>query len=239
LVAVDGTFLKARFIQTLLLAVGIDADGHNTILAWAVVESENQDSWEWFFRHLRRAIPGISREACTLISDRDKGLLPAESILGPLITTACCCHHLKENFTEKFGRGLAPLFWAVARARTEAQYIAALQKLRKTKEAAAIYLENAHPETWAEARFPGRRYGHDTSNIVESVNKTLKLDRELPMIELLDSIWHRVMQHRAERLATAIKEEAAGSAWSSWAGGILLEGRKWAGGNRVSLLLLL
>ena len=123
-----------------------------------------------------------------MISDRDKGLLLVESILGPLITAACCCHHLKENFTEKFGRGLAPLFWAVARARTEERYIAVLQKLRETKEAAAIYLENAHPETWVEARFPGRRYGHDTSNIVESVNKTLKLDRELPIIELLDSI---------------------------------------------------
>ena len=151
---------------------------------------------------------------------------------------AHCCHHLKENFVEKFGRGLAPLFWAVARARTEAQYVAALQKLRNTKEAAATYLENALPETWAEARFPGHRYGYDTSNIVESVNKTLKLQRELPIVELLNSIWHRVMQHRADRLAAAIKEEAAGSTWTSWAAGILLEGRKWAGGNWVSLCSL-
>jgi hypothetical protein len=89
-------------------------------------------------------------------------LLLAEPILGPLVTVAHCCHHLKENFTEKFGRGLAPLFWAIARAQTEEPYIAALQKLCETKEAAAIYLENAHLETWAEA--------------VESVNKTLKLD---------------------------------------------------------------
>ena len=56
MVAVDGTFLRARFIQILLLAVGIDADGHNTILAWAVVESENRNSWAWFFRHLQHAI---------------------------------------------------------------------------------------------------------------------------------------------------------------------------------------
>jgi transposase-like protein len=227
--------LKARFIQILLLAVGIDADGHNTILAWAVVESENRDSWEWFFRHLRHAIPSISLEACTLISDRDKGLLLAEPILGPLMVVAHCCHHIKENFTEKFGRGLAPLFWAIAHARTEAQYVAAMQKLQETKEAAATYLKQAHPETWAEAYFPGHRYGHDTSNIVESVNKTLKVERELPIVELLNSIWHRVMQHRANRLTAAIKEEAAGSTWSSWAAGILLEGRKWAGGNHVSL----
>src|ERR1700722_13997441 len=124
---------------------------------------------------------------------------------------AHCCYHLKENFIEKFGRGLAPQFWAVARARTEAQYIAALQKLREIKEAAATYLEQALPKTWAEAWFPSRRYGHNTSNIVESVNKTLKLERELPIVELLDSIWHQVMQHRANRLAAAIKEEAAGS----------------------------
>ncbi len=44
LVAVDGTFLKARFILTLLVAVGIDANGHIVPLAWAVAESENADS---------------------------------------------------------------------------------------------------------------------------------------------------------------------------------------------------
>jgi hypothetical protein len=41
IVAVDGTFLTGKFALTLLLAVGIDANGHNVILAWAVVESEN------------------------------------------------------------------------------------------------------------------------------------------------------------------------------------------------------
>lgn len=42
--AVDGTFLKARFVQTLLLAVGIDGNGKSLLLVWAVVESENTES---------------------------------------------------------------------------------------------------------------------------------------------------------------------------------------------------
>jgi hypothetical protein len=36
-VAVDGTFLKARFVLILLLAVGIDANGETIVLAWTTV----------------------------------------------------------------------------------------------------------------------------------------------------------------------------------------------------------
>lgn len=46
--AVDGTFMKARFVQTLLFAVGIDENGKNLPLACAIVESENTESWTWF-----------------------------------------------------------------------------------------------------------------------------------------------------------------------------------------------
>src|SRR5436305_86623 len=82
IVAVDGTFLTRRFRLILLLAVGIDADGHNCILAWAVVESENASSWGYFLRLLRRSIPEITSERCVFISDRDKGLVEADVVLG-------------------------------------------------------------------------------------------------------------------------------------------------------------
>lgn len=41
-IAVDEKFLKAWFVQTLLLAVRIDENSKNLLLAWAVVESENR-----------------------------------------------------------------------------------------------------------------------------------------------------------------------------------------------------
>jgi hypothetical protein len=59
-VVVDGTFLKARFVLILLLAVGIDANGETLVPAWAVVESKNRESWSWFLQHLRWAIPEIA-----------------------------------------------------------------------------------------------------------------------------------------------------------------------------------
>ena len=53
-VTADGTFTKSKFRQTLLFAVGIDGDNHVILLAWALVESENQDSWEYFLHNLIR-----------------------------------------------------------------------------------------------------------------------------------------------------------------------------------------
>jgi hypothetical protein len=114
--AADGTFLKGRFIQQLLLAVGIDANGNGLILAWAVVESENEDSWRYFFKNLVRAIPEISEEVTTFISDRDKGLGAADDELGDGTIRAICAYHLMDNFTTKFSRTLKPLFWKIARA---------------------------------------------------------------------------------------------------------------------------
>lgn len=97
-VAVDGTFLKGRFIQQLLLAVGIDANGNTLILAWAIVESENEESWRYFFRHLAASIPDLVEEPTVLISDRDKGIAAAEDELGSEILRAVCAQHLKEKF---------------------------------------------------------------------------------------------------------------------------------------------
>lgn len=71
------------------------------LLAWAVVEIENKDGWEYFILHLKRTIPQIME--VTIISDRDKGLQSAEEILGTKIIYAHCCFHLCENIKTRFG----------------------------------------------------------------------------------------------------------------------------------------
>jgi hypothetical protein len=146
LFAADSTFLKGRLIQQLLLAVSIDANGKGLILAWAVVESENEDSWRYFFKNLVRAIPEISEEATTFISDRVKGLGAADDELGDGIIRAICAYHLMDNFTTKFSRTLKPLFWKIARANLKARFESLMDELREINLAAALYLELAQPE---------------------------------------------------------------------------------------------
>ncbi|CAI7741364.1 unnamed protein product [Closterium sp. NIES-53] len=47
-VALDGTFLISAQRATLLIAVVQDGNQKITMLAWALVEGENKDSWSWF-----------------------------------------------------------------------------------------------------------------------------------------------------------------------------------------------
>lgn len=201
-VVVHGTFCKARFVQTLLMAVSIDANGHIVLLAWAVVESEKKDMWEYFMFHLKHAIPQIME--ATIISDRDKGLQSAEEILGPKIFRAHCCFHLYENFQTRFGIRLTELYFAkIANAKTEQAYDSNINLLRQEKPPAAEYLASIDQELWVTAFFRGRRQGHNTSNLFESCNRTLKLDRELSILKLLNEIWHTQMTVRYQRLLEA------------------------------------
>ena len=112
IVVVDRTFLTRRYKLTLLLVVGIDADGHNVILAWAVVESENTSSWKYFLRHLRRCILEITSERYVFISDHDKGLVEADVLLGENCIRAYCSKHIEGNLKDAFGTkdGLMALF---------------------------------------------------------------------------------------------------------------------------------
>lgn len=114
-ITLDGTHLKARFIQTLLLTVGIDTNGGNILLAWEITESESTESWEWFNTLLRQCIPEIEN-GTMVISDRDKGLLNADHALGPHIFRAFCCVHIKRNMIKHgfSAKQLVQLFWRMA-----------------------------------------------------------------------------------------------------------------------------
>lgn len=234
-----------RLVQTLLTAIGIDAAGQNVVLAWGFVESENRSSWEYFLQQLRRAIPDISSEECTLISKRDKGLVEAEKVLGPRIVPSYCCQYLEEVFMGKFGKTLSLLFWKAAKARNIQDFEHWMSQIGVAKAEAESYLRglvgprflfthttanllSQNPAYWANAHFPGQRFGYFTINVTKSVNHMLNCDRELAVTELLDAIWHRVAAERAAHLANAIKQAGEGVLYTADCTPEIEESRKWA-----------
>ena len=92
--ALDGTFLTRRFIQTLLLAMGIDANAEATIITWGVVEGENTASWTYFIDYLKLALPTFAHEPAIIILDRDKGLESGLGLQNTQVKHVHCCYHL-------------------------------------------------------------------------------------------------------------------------------------------------
>jgi hypothetical protein len=132
--------------------------------------------------------------------------------------------HLKDNFTTKFSRTLKPIFWLIVKAVSISRFNALIKQLRAVNNDAADYLLASDPTLWSVAHFNGTRFGHLTSNIVETVNRVLKLDRELPITLLLAAIWDRVMDTRFKRLEMATTVHKA-ETWTPWARGKLQEHR--------------
>lgn len=66
--------------------------------------------------------------------------------------------------------------------------------LQDEKEAAATYVDQISHKLWAQYAFPYPRYGHNTSNIVESLNSSWGRLRFLPALKMMDSIWSLVMK---------------------------------------------
>jgi hypothetical protein len=108
-----------------------------------------------------------------------------------------------------------------------------LQALREKHEAGAEYLSKINPALWVEAFFPGQRHGHDTSNIVETQNSAMKIDRELPILILLDTLYHKIMENRAQRLQTARQLVEAGKITTHFVENVLHESPQWASANQA------
>lgn len=109
--------------------------------------------------------------------------------------------HLEDNFHKQFkNTDLKALLWAAAKAINKEAYNKVLQDMKTINVKAVEWLScYTHPVHWAEIYFPGRRYGHLTSNIAESLNAWILDARELPILALLERIRQQLMKWLTER----------------------------------------
>ncbi|CAL9248039.1 unnamed protein product [Arabidopsis halleri] len=107
-IVVDGTHLTGKYKGVLLTAGGQDANFQVFPLAFAVVNSENDESWTWFFEKLERIIADNS--TMTIISDRNQSIYVAKKKVFPRDYHGACIVHLARNVNARFhNKGLANL----------------------------------------------------------------------------------------------------------------------------------
>jgi hypothetical protein len=100
-----------------------------------------------------------------------------------------CCQHIAENIHKKFGIQYKAPFWQIARAGSEQAFDEAIKALQRDAPQVEEYISSIGYENFAFTRFPRPRFGHDTSNIVESTNSAWRDIRELPPLQLLNGIY--------------------------------------------------
>jgi hypothetical protein len=112
-----------------------------------------------------------------------------------------CLRHLEDNFHKQFkNTDLKALLWTAVRAISKEAYNKALDDMKTINVKAVDWLSShTEPAHWAEIYFPGRRYGHLTSNIAESLNAWILEARELPILAMIEKIRQQLMKWFAER----------------------------------------
>jgi hypothetical protein len=150
---------------------------------------ENETWWSWFCEHLVQAFDDALPPQYVIISDRDKGLLRAVETKLPGAYHAMCCQHIAESIHKRFGKEYKARFWQIARASSRSAFNTAVQAIQRDALEVEEYLSSIGYNTFALACFPYPRFGHDTSNIVESTNSVWREIRELPPLQLIHGIY--------------------------------------------------
>ncbi|KAL2896378.1 Heat shock 70 kDa protein 6 [Bienertia sinuspersici] len=137
---VDGCFLKTFLRGQLLVAVARDGNNQMFPVSWAVVESEDNDSWHWFLFNLKKDLNGFEAEAV--------------ATLFPNVEHRLCARHPFSNWTKKHkGPGFKNAFYKVVKATNMSAYEIALQELRVLSQDAATDLVNEQPKRFCRAFF--------------------------------------------------------------------------------------
>ncbi|XP_019087453.1 PREDICTED: uncharacterized protein LOC104728174 [Camelina sativa] len=195
---IDGCFLKYYTKGQLLAAVGRDSNNQMYPLAWAVVDKEDEENWKWFIGKLQSDLNLRDGVGFTLISDRQKGLLNVVSELLPQVEHRMCARHIYANLKKKHPHraDMKAKFWKVAKSYNSTQYIKRLEKLKMYDMNVYKSVMQKNPKNCSLAYFKSTSSCDDVSNnINESFNNAINVTRELPLVEMLETIRRRAMVH--------------------------------------------
>ncbi|XP_020262552.1 uncharacterized protein LOC109838530 [Asparagus officinalis] len=219
LLFLDGTFLKDGYKGMLLSAIAYDGDQGIFPLAYCICDQENVDNWRWFLQDLwsilyERLDPYNPPHQLVIISDADKEIREAVREYFPEAIHSRCVLHLVENFRSKLKdlgmkakdtQVLGNLLQTACYKYTIAEWNDYMKEIYEMAPAAYEIAINYSPEHWANAFFPGIRYGHVTSNVAESFNSWIREARLLRILQMVEHIRKQLMTRMNNRRIMACK----------------------------------
>ncbi|KAI0519272.1 hypothetical protein KFK09_006714 [Dendrobium nobile] len=199
--SLDGTFLLGKYRGTLLVAVGIDGNGGLFPLAFAVVESESNESWVWFLKNLHDLVDVVKlRQNLCIISDKHPGLVRGCREIFPNAVHRHCLRHLRENYKKFLRRkaipdveGLCSNMYLAGSTDDIVNFTRLMNHIKNVKQEAYDWLIERDVSKWSLLFDNGYRYSIMTTNASECFNGVLKRARGLPIQGLVMSIYYNLV----------------------------------------------
>ncbi|XP_058776608.1 uncharacterized protein LOC131650925 [Vicia villosa] len=192
LIGLDACFLKGDFGGQLMAAVGRDGNNRIFPIAYAVVEAETKDAWDWFIKLLLEDLEAINKRAYAFISDQQKGLVPAIQAVSDHVEQRLCAKHLYGNWKKKNpGLEFKEVMWSAARATTVPQWERAMARMKNMKQSAWKEMIDIPAHYWSQSHF--KKYSKcdlQVNNMCEAFNRAILEYRDKPIITLLEGIKH-------------------------------------------------
>ncbi|GJX40501.1 FAR1-related sequence 10, partial [Tanacetum coccineum] len=159
LIGLDGAFMRGQYYGQMLTAVGVDANNGIYLVAYGIVESENQYSWTWFLTCLGNDFDLYTNSNFTFITDKQKGLVPTIAKLFPAAKHRFCVRHINENINITWkGGDYKEMLWKCATSITVVRFEKNMVELRNYNKKAHEWLSKYPPEHWSRAYFSGRAH---------------------------------------------------------------------------------
>ncbi|XP_015938259.1 uncharacterized protein LOC107494056 [Arachis duranensis] len=218
---VDGTHLYGKYKGALLVAVAQDGNQNIVPIAFAIVEGETADAWEFFLSNLRRYV--VTIDGVGIISDRHNSIDAAIARSNgawspPRAWHMYCIRHIGSNFLRRFKTPyLHKIVVNTRYSRTEQEYNKNYQRLRERGEAYAQWCDEIGVQRWVLAFDGGHRWGHMTTNLVECINSVLKGARNLPVTAIVRSTFYRLNELFTRKSSEAHERVRNGFTYSEFA----------------------
>ncbi|KAL3680208.1 hypothetical protein R1sor_023164 [Riccia sorocarpa] len=193
----------------IMLATCMDMNNNISIIAYAIVDRENEENWVWFLIHLRDAVIGIESQEIQYVSDRCKGII---NVVRNIFTGAShvhCTIHLQRNVKQRFGTEMEKFFKVLHRCKIEERYKQVLEAITEKNPACGQYLSNILPALYVIYAVRRPRFGHTTSNIVEIANSAILPVRSYGPLRMCIELYLYMMEQKVKqhRLSLTLNEE--------------------------------
>ncbi|CAO2205816.1 unnamed protein product [Urochloa humidicola] len=193
----------------MLTAVGIDPNDCIFSIAFAVVEVESLITWKWFLNTLKEDLGIENTFSWTIMTDKQKGLIPAVGQVFPESEHRFCVRHLYSNFQQHFKcENLKNQLWSCARSTTVTKWNENMDKMKTLNLKAYQWLEKMDPRTWVRAFFSTySKCDILLNNSCEVFNSYILEAREMPILTMLQQVKTQLMTRHYN------KEKEVGEQW--------------------------